>query len=371
MKELNHSSKEEFVKSLKFKEQQIYIFRNYNPFTPDEIVQFTSKYGIEKFPVKVFVVMSDIELPNWLNPYIEVIEDYFPLSEEAEELNLKFVEGLTMMELIKGNEEHDLLKYRQRILKQAGNILEILQPSDILAVGLEEVISLIEKMFLSEKGKGTILLGVPGTGKSLIAKNLAKKFPVIKFNISAVYSKYVGESEQRLRLALKTLEQFGQCIVFIDELEKALARGGSGVDTRIFGELLTFLQDKNSNQYFLATANDVRSLPLETLRPERWDFILGLLPPPLSIREKIIEYYAQLYNLPVDERVVNIENITPADISSIYRIGSVIGGTAKALKYIKLTKDLSTHFEETINIVKQFAIPVYKEEEFGDDEQLI
>ncbi len=136
---------------------------------------------------------------------------------------------------------------------------------------------------------------------------------------------------------------------------------GSGVDARVLGELLSWLQDRSTEQYFIATANNIKKLPLEVIRPERWDFILGLTPPPSYIRKQIIDYYAQKYKLPFDEELARIENITPADIASIYRTGSVIG-LQKARRYTKLTKDLAEHFEESLLLVKKYSVLVYEED---------
>lgn len=353
--------KSEVATALKNKAHLVYIFRNRMPFEPDDIVQITEKHGLEGCPTKIFIVSPDIEFPFWLRPHVEEIEDYFPTQEEVE--GLEYAEGLTLLELHKAREEGDLIAYRERILRQSGGILEVFRPKNVdRAVGLAEVLELLEKLYQSGIGKGTLLLGVPGTGKTLIAKNLAIKYPVVRLNVSAVYSKYVGESEARLRSALKTLEQFGKCFVFIDEIEKALAQHqGSGVDARVLGELLSFLQDRDTPQYFIATANQIRRLPLEVIRPERWDFILGLTPPPSYIRNQMIDYYAQKYSLPFDQKLAEIKNLTPADISAIYRLGSVIG-LEKAKRYVKLTKDLAEHFEESLELVKKYAVPVYEEE---------
>ncbi|WP_029523581.1 AAA family ATPase [Persephonella sp. KM09-Lau-8] len=356
--------KEQLIKDIKENVEKVYIFRNFAPLSEDEIVQFIEKYTQkENTRTKVFIVSPEYEIPTSVEPHIEEIFDYFPSEDEIDK-GLKYAEGLSLVELRKANEDGNITEYRKRILAKSGGILEVLETHDVdTPVGLDDTIKLIEKVYQSGIGRGTLLLGVPGTGKTLIAKFLSKKYPVIKFNIGAVYNKYVGETEKRLRDTFERLKQFGNCFVFIDEFEKLIANGNgdSGVSKRVLGELLFWLQDKETNNYVIATMNDISSLPVELVRPGRWDFTFGLTPPPKEIRKEIIKYYSEKYNVPFDENLAGIENITPADISAIYRLASIVG-VEKAKKFVKLTKDISPRFEETLKAVERYAVPVYQKE---------
>lgn len=355
--------KEKFIQSVRENEQVIYIFRNTCPLDEDEIVQFVEKYVQGRNTmVKIFIIDPDYEVPSRVEPHVDEIVDLFPTREEVPD-DLQFVEGLSLVEIKKASEENDPLKYREKILSRSGGVLEVFRPHEVdTPVGLEEVISLVEKVYLSGLGRGTLLLGVPGTGKTLICKFLARKYPVVRFNVGAVYSKYVGESEKRLRDAFERLKQFGSCFVLIDEFEKLLAHGSgdSGVSRRVLGEFLSWLQDKEVNNYVIATMNDITTLPLELIRPGRWDFTFGLTPPPEPVRKQIVEYYSKKYNVPVDEHLIKEKDITPADISAIYRLASIVG-LKNARRFVKLTKDITPNFGKIVEMVKRYAVPVYED----------
>ena len=134
---------------------------------------------------------------------------------------------------------------------------------------------------------GVVLLGMPGCGKSLSAYLVAKTFacPLLKLDVGRLLGKYVGESEENLRKAIRIAERSAPCILWIDELEKAFAGvngGGSGngeVMTRMFGSFLTWLQEKTKPVYVFATANDITNLPPEFLRRGRFDEIFKVMLP--------------------------------------------------------------------------------------------
>jgi ATP-dependent 26S proteasome regulatory subunit len=126
--------------------------------------------------------------------------------------------------------------------------------------------------------KGALVGGVPGTGKSLTAKAVAAAWgvPLLRLDLGAVKSKFVGESEANLRRAFRTIEAIGRCVVWIDEIEKALQGATSGaadggVSSDALGALLSWMQERKSEAFVIATANDVEALPAELLRKGRFD----------------------------------------------------------------------------------------------------
>jgi hypothetical protein len=126
--------------------------------------------------------------------------------------------------------------------------------------------------------KGALLVGVPGCGKSLTAKAIgtAWQVPVIRLDLGALKSKYVGESEGNLRKALAQVEAIGRCVVWIDEIEKALAgatgeAGDGGVSADALGAILSWMQDRQGESFVIATANSAEKLPPELLRKGRFD----------------------------------------------------------------------------------------------------
>lgn len=139
--------------------------------------------------------------------------------------------------------------------------------------------------------KGIALLGIPGTGKSLTARIVGAlwRMPLIRLDVGSLFGSLVGESEERVRRALRVAEAVAPCILWIDELEKALAGGAvdGGTSARVFGTILTWMQEKTSPCFVVATANQVDALPPELLRRGRFDEIFFLDLPTLRERREI------------------------------------------------------------------------------------
>ncbi len=163
---------------------------------------------------------------------------------------------------------------------------------------LKEWLRLRERAFTQEARtyglpapKGIALIGIPGTGKSLTAKMIGGlwRLPLLRLDIGALFGSLVGESEERARRALRLAETVAPCLVWIDEMEKALAHGGldSGTSTRVFGTILTWMQEKTAACFVVATANDISSLPPELLRKGRFDEIFFLDLPTQAERKEI------------------------------------------------------------------------------------
>lgn len=143
--------------------------------------------------------------------------------------------------------------------------------------------------------KGIALIGVPGTGKSLTAKMIASLWwlPLIRLDVGALFGGFVGESERNTRQALHLAEAVAPCVLWIDELEKALSvgEGDGGTGMRVLGKLLSWMQDKRKPVFIVATANDISRLPPELLRRGRFDEIFFLDLPTPTERQAILSVH--------------------------------------------------------------------------------
>lgn len=143
--------------------------------------------------------------------------------------------------------------------------------------------------------KGILLLGVQGAGKSLIAKSLAGswKLPLLRLDFSTLYNKYIGETEKNLRTSLMEAERMAPCLLWIDEIEKGLSASDAdtGTSQRIIGTLLTWMSERTSSVFIVATANDVSKLPPELLRKGRFDELFFVDLPTQIIRQDIFEIH--------------------------------------------------------------------------------
>jgi SpoVK/Ycf46/Vps4 family AAA+-type ATPase len=140
-----------------------------------------------------------------------------------------------------------------------------------------------------------MLLGVQGCGKSLCAKAVGSEWglALLRLDAGSLYDKYVGESEKNLRRSLKTAEAMAPCVLWIDEIEKAMPgnEGGSadgGLSRRIFGAFLSWMQEKKQPVFVVATANDIGSVPPELLRKGRFDEIFFVDLPEDAARRSIL-----------------------------------------------------------------------------------
>lgn len=147
--------------------------------------------------------------------------------------------------------------------------------------------------------RGVLLVGVPGCGKSLSAKAIAAQWrlPLYRLDMAGILGMYVGQSESQLREALETADRVAPCVLWIDEIEKALASGSgdSGTTRRLIGQFLFWLQESTTKVFVVATANDVGSLPPELLRKGRFDDMFFVDLPDERDREEILDLYFGKY----------------------------------------------------------------------------
>lgn len=151
------------------------------------------------------------------------------------------------------------------------------------------------KVFNGNGLKGVLLVGMPGCGKSMAAKAAGRilGWPVIGLDIGRLLGKFVGESERNLRLALEIADRAAPCVLWIDELEKAFSGldSADGTAMRLFGAFLTWLQEKTTSVYVIATANNVNKIPDEFKRKGRFDEIFSILLPNRTERAQIFNYH--------------------------------------------------------------------------------
>ena len=165
--------------------------------------------------------------------------------------------------------------------------------------------------------KGVLVTGVPGCGKSLTAKAMSTiwQLPLLKLDFSKVFSGLVGSSEENMRRALATAEAVAPSILWIDEIEKGLSgigsNGDSGVSSRIFGQFLTWMQEKEAPVFVIATANNISNLPPELLRKGRFDEIFFVDLPTLSERKEIFKLHLEkrLKDKEVASEITTVKNL--------------------------------------------------------------
>lgn len=171
--------------------------------------------------------------------------------------------------------------------------------------------------------KGMLVFGVPGGGKSLTAKAVSSmwQMPLLRFDIGRVFGQFVGQSESNMRDALNIAEAIAPCILWIDEMEKGFAgaSGGHETTTRVLGNFLTWMQEKKSTVFVIATANDITKLPSEFIRKGRFDEMFFVSVPNMQERRKIFEIQLRKYklnpeNFNLQELSQNSNNFTGAEI---------------------------------------------------------
>ena len=201
-----------------------------------------------------------------------------------------------------------LTSQKSRLYAAVSAVEQVNVPGGLCVAGLENM-----KQWLAEKQRvffasdealaarglepprGILLVGIPGCGKSLSAKMTAKAWdlPLFRFDIGSVYDKWVGESEKKMREALRFLDNVAPCVVWIDEIEKGLSVSDGGNDTgrRVLGQFLYWLQETESRVFLVATANDVGALPPELFRKGRFSQTFFIDLPNDAERKATLQYY--------------------------------------------------------------------------------
>ena len=179
--------------------------------------------------------------------------------------------------------------------------------------------------------KGLLIVGIPGTGKSLTAKATAGAFglPLLRLDMGCVFGGIVGQSEANLRSVIQTAEAIAPCVLWIDEIEKGFSGSKSsgstdgGTSSRVFGSFLSWMQEKEKPVFVVATANDVSKLPPEFLRKGRFDEMFFVDLPDVSERAQIWDIVIKRHGRkPADFDTVALsracEQFTGAEIEAVF-----------------------------------------------------
>ena len=326
---------------------QVLVLKNIDTFMDDpSVMARLSKLAVQihsgELEATVVIISPVLKIPQELEKYIVVVEMDYLTTEEIDEIVRRFIQeqgiivsdkfceklvnalkGMTEFEIenvlnlacamkheLTNTEIGLIFDQKQQMIKKAG-ILEMIQQKEAITDigGLENLKSWLnrkKKVFSNldearkfgvDMPKGVLIAGIPGCGKSLSAKATASLFelPLLRLDMGRLLGKYVGESEANMRKAIRLAEATSPCVLWIDELEKAFAGiGGDGsgaeVTTRLFGSFLTWLQEKESPVFVVATANDITKLPPELLRKGRFDEIFYVGLPQKEERRKILRF---------------------------------------------------------------------------------
>ena len=219
--------------------------------------------------------------------------------------------------------------------------------------------------------KGLLLLGVQGCGKSMAARAAAGIFgiPLLRLDFAALHNKWQGETERNLRDALKAADVMSPCVLWIDEIEKGVATGDSDGATakRILGTFLTWLAEKHSHVFVVATANDISELPPELIRKGRFDEIFFVDLPSAAVRRDVLEIHTRKRGLSVSSEQLDAlahecngfsgAELEQAVVSSIYAARALdqSANSAHLLKEIRATRPLSVVMSERIDALRAWA----------------
>jgi ATP-dependent 26S proteasome regulatory subunit len=355
-------------------EPAIYMFKDFHRFTEDERCNLSVVRRLRdvahhlRDTYKTIVITSplmriapeltkdvtviDFGLPgpedfnNLLDRIVEDVKDNpkvkIDLGAESRERLLSAARGLTLKEAenvfaktlvtdgrLSGSDVNIVFSEKQQVIKKSG-LLEYYEAQEKFSdvAGLDNLKDWLKKRSIAftdrahkfglPSPRGVLLLGVQGCGKSLCAKAVSGlwRLPLLRFDIGRMFSSLVGSSEENVRRAIQVAESVAPVILWVDEIDKALAGAASsagsdgGTAARVFGTLLTWLSEKTSPVFVIATANDISNLPPELLRKGRLDEIFFVdLPTALERRE--------IFRIHIEKRGRNAANFDLDDLARV------------------------------------------------------
>lgn len=344
--------------------------------------------------VRRFVIVTPpgVSLPSELERYVVVVDHDLPgvtelarlvrANAEANELEVSDEEVETIAHLGRGLTSYEFVNALALSIAETGGInrdavanqkAQLVRKDAVLewsrsdwkfadVGGLDRVKGFLKATCRHPLARGILCLGVPGVGKTMVAKALANEIglPALQLQFSQVFGSLVGESEQRIHAALKVVEAMAPCVLIIDEIEKGLSgvqsshRSDGGTASRVGESFLTWLNDRPADLgvYVVATCNDIDKLPPEFVRAERWDAIFFFDLPTQDERDEIAQIYAGEFEVDLDPRP-DQSGWTGAEIKTAYRIAKMLSvPAAEAAGYVT---PLNNTMREKIQALRDWA----------------
>jgi SpoVK/Ycf46/Vps4 family AAA+-type ATPase len=410
----------EFIDKLSPNEPGIFILRDYHRFLEDVSVARKLRNLGRKFkaePKNLIILAPQISIPNDLGEAITILEFPLPnpseIRSEIEKLLQATQQNLAapaLDDLVRASQGLSLDRVR-RVLGRAIAAHQSIEPADVESILEEKRQSIRQTQILdfyptsaqmediggldnlkewlvrrggsfSDKARqyglphprGLLLVGIQGTGKSLTAKAIAHHWhlPLLRLDVGRLFAGLVGESESRTRQMIQLAEALSPCILWIDEIDKAFggldSKGDAGTTSRVFSTVVTWLAEKTSAVFVVATANNVQSLPPEILRKGRFDeiFFVGL--PNQIERRSIFAVHLQkvraqnLRDFDLDRLATETPSFSGAEIEQILIEAMHIGfsqnrdfTTNDILEAASQTIPLAITAQEQINSLQEWA----------------
>lgn len=342
------------------------------------------------------ITAIDIPLPNTqeIGALLDqhVAPEWLQLSSLAREQMIKACQGLSrerirrvLAKALAAKQEVNesdialVLEEKQQAIRQTG-ILEFFSARETLkSVGgldnLKQWVRVRQEAFSEEarryglpNPKGILLVGIQGTGKSLSSKTIANEWrlPLLRLDVGRLFGGIVGESESRVRQMIQLSEAMAPCVLWIDEIDKAFGNlsgqfdGDSGTSRRVFGTLITWMQEKTSPVFIVATANNVPLLPPELLRKGRFDEIFFLNLPTEKERKEIFRVHLQrlrpsrLREFDLDAMAQKAVDFSGAEIEQAIVDGmyQAFGGAGTQERRDFTTQDILQAIEDTVPLAE-------------------
>ena len=402
----------------------IYVLPDFHPYLEDPVsVRLLKEIALnyEKTPSTLIFVSHDFDVPPEIKMFTAHFELALPSAPKLEDIireeamkwseknqykkvktdqksmdqMIRNLSGLTAMDArrvirraiendgaINEDDMPEVMEAKYKLLDRDGALTFEHDTAKFTEVGglrnLKRWLKLRKDVFLGEDNsleppKGVLLVGVQGGGKSLAAKAIAGMWglPLLRLDMGGLYNKYIGETEKNLRDAIKTAEVMSPCVLWIDEIEKAISGGGgdsdNGTSRRMLGTILTWMSEKDNSIFIVSTANEIDRLPPELIRKGRMDEIFFVDLPVAEVREDIFEIHLKKRDLvPGDfnlkELAASCEGFTGAEIEQAVVSGLYLAkekgetlDNSHLLEEIKLTRPLSVVMAEKMAYLRQWA----------------